>query len=761
MIESIRLKGVASYCDAEQQLQKLTKFTYIYGGNGAGKTTISRLIADPNHPQFSQCGVGWKRGSELECRVYNRDFVKRNFQQTDALKGVFTLGEAKIADRQKIDDAIKKRDEHENRATGYRQTLETKEKELERLSDDLADRCWEIKLKYQADFREAFQGCMASKAQFRNKVLVELAANGAITRTEAELKLEAKTVYGANPTAHTTLPDIDFDDLDSAELDLLLGKCIVGKSDVAVADLIERLGNSDWVRRGQYFHEKCPETCPFCQQAVPANLASELAEYFDDQYLADIDDLEGRAQGYRRQVAEVHEKFQAVIGIESPHLNRAELESAEELFRIAAQANLTLLADKLKEPSRKVSLEPTAAISEKAAEIIQEANEAIEAHNALVADLTAIRARLTAEIWRYLLDNDLKGHLATYSSSVDPVKSAISSLEAKILEDTREAEEQATLISELETSVTSIKPTFEAINKLLKSFAFTAFELRESDTPGCYKIVRPDGTDVQETLSEGEMSFITFLYFFELLKGSSSEGGVSRKRIVVFDDPVSSLDGDVLFLVSSLIRGLCEEVEKDKGNIKQVFVLTHNVYFHREVTFRSSSSRHSEKHDSFWVIRKADNKSLIVSHRKNPIKSGYDLLWSDLREPVGRNSTIQNTMRRILENYFKIMGGVDYERCVDEFEGEHKIVGRALCSWVNDGSHNAQEELYVAPDDDQVQKFQQVFRMIFEKTGHLEHYKMMMKEEAGGTATEESPTAVVAMAAGEDKEHEQAQTAKK
>lgn len=761
MIESIRLKGVASYCDAEQQLQKLTMFTYIYGGNGAGKTTISRLIADPNHPQFSQCGVGWKRGSELECRVYNRDFVKRNFQQTDALKGVFTLGEAKIADRQKIDEAIKKRDEHENRAAGFRQTLETKEKELDRLSDDLAERCWEIKLKYQADFREAFQGCMSSKVQFRNKVLGELAANSAAARTEAELKLEAKTVYGANPTSDPPLPGIDFEGMLSAELDLLLGKCIVGKSDVVVANLIERLGNSDWVRRGQHFHEKCPDTCPFCQQAAPANLANELAEYFDDQYLADMDDLEVRVQTYRLQVAKIQEEFQAVLSLESPHLDRAELEATAELFRIAAQVNLTLLADKLKEPSRKLALEPIDAIAEKSAGIIQGGNEAIETHNVLVADLTEIRARLTAEIWRYLLDNDLKGHLATYSSGVDPIKSAIGSLEAKIQEETSGAAEQVTAISALENSVTSIKPTFEAINKLLKSFAFTAFELRESATPGCYKIVRPDGSDVLETLSEGEMSFITFLYFYEQLKGSTSQDGVSKNRIVVFDDPVSSLDGDVLFLVSSLIRGLCEEVENSNGNIKQVFVLTHNVYFHREVTFRSRSSGHSAKNDSFWVIRKADNKSLIIAHKENPIKSTYDLLWSDLRDPTGRNSTIQNTMRRILENYFKIMGGVDYERCVDEFEGEHKIVGRALCSWVNDGSHNAQEELFVAPDDDQVQKFQQVFRMIFEKTGHLEHYKMMMKEEPVGTATEVSSSAVVAMAAEEDKEYEQAQTAEK
>ena len=52
----------------------------------------------------------------------------------------------------------------------------------------------------------------------------------------------------------------------------------------------------------------------------------------------------------------------------------------------------------------------------------------------------------------------------------------------------------------------------------------------------------------------------------------------------MFDDPVPSLDSDVLF-VSSLIRRVLDDACAGIRQVKQVFVLTHNIYFHKEVSF--------------------------------------------------------------------------------------------------------------------------------------------------------------------------------
>ena len=64
-------------------------------------------------------------------------------------------------------------------------------------------------------------------------------------------------------------------------------------------------------------------------------------------------------------------------------------------------------------------------------------------------------------------------------------------------------------------------------------------------------------------------NFVSFLYFYHLLKGSWSESGVTTDRVVVIDDPVSSLDADVLFIVSTLIRALYRDGHASRHQSRQ------------------------------------------------------------------------------------------------------------------------------------------------------------------------------------------------
>ena len=71
-----------------------------------------------------------------------------------------------------------------------------------------------------------------------------------------------------------------------------------------------------------------------------------------------------------------------------------------------------------------------------------------------------------------------------------------------------------------------------------------------------------------------------------------------------------------------------------------------------------------------------------------------------------------------------------------------KIICKSLCSWVHDGSHYAHDDLYVSIDDSMVENYLKVFREIFVKARHIEHYKMMM-----GEALVEEPPASMGSAA--------------
>ena len=160
--------------------------------------------------------------------------------------------------------------------------------------------------------------------------------------------------------------------------------------------------------------------------------------------------------------------------------------------------------------------------------------------------------------------------------------------------------------------------------------------------------------------------------------------------------------------------------------MKQIFILTHNVYFHKEITYNASRKNEAMDEETFWIVRKSAGISKINKHSTNPIKTSYELLWAEIRKPEKTSLTIQNSLRRILENYFKILGGINPDFICAKFEGANKLVCRSLFSWVNDGSHYAHDDVYVSIEPGMVDSYLEVFREIFIKTGHDAHYEMMM-----------------------------------
>ena len=151
--------------------------------------------------------------------------------------------------------------------------------------------------------------------------------------------------------------------------------------------------------------------------------------------------------------------------------------------------------------------------------------------------------------------------------------------------------------------------------------------------------------------------------------------------------------------------------------------------------------------ETFWIVRKRGLVSKFEKHPSNPIKTSYQLLWDEVRKPERSNNlAIQNTLRRILENYFKILGGIEFDQLCSMFEGKEKIICKSLCSWVHDGSHYAHDDLYVSIDDAMVDAYLKVFKAIFDKSEHSAHYKMMMGDDFVGDTSMAATTEIVPQA---------------
>lgn len=536
MIESIQIKDVATYGDTSEHLSDLSKFNFIYGSNGSGKTTITRVIADEG--KFPACSLTWKGGTKLQTMVYNRDFVTKNFNQSSELKGIFTLGEKNVDTLNKIAaakselDAITKRIENLNLGLLGEDGAGGKKGELANLDEQFKNKCWAAYTKHKAKLAQAFEGFRNSKESFRDRILKEQASNSSTLEPLAVLEKRAETIFGPTPNVEQPIQSIDTEKAVVHESDAILKKRVIGKEDVDIAAMINKLGNSDWVREGRSFYEANETLCPFCQQSTTDAFAQSLNEYFDETFVTDSKAIDDLATNYTTDSARLQQQIASVIATPSKFLDVEKLKAEKELFDSKVTINIQRLALKKKEPSQIVELESVRNVASTIKVLIDAANALITDHNKMVANLAQERRDLIAQVWKYLLDVELKADLADYDTARNGLNKAIADMTAKIGAATTDKGTKAAEIRALEKDTTSIQPTIDEINALLSSFGFQGFLLAKAGNGTGYKLIRQDGAAAKETLSEGEMSFITFLYFYHLLKGSDSDTGMTTDRVV-------------------------------------------------------------------------------------------------------------------------------------------------------------------------------------------------------------------------------------
>ena len=356
----------------------------------------------------------------------------------------------------------------------------------------------------------------------------------------------------------------------------------------------------------------------------------------------------------------------------------------------------------------------------------------------------------------------LKDEVAAYTKSKKEIEDAADTLDKRVKELQRDYKRLSAEITELNSKVVNTKMTVDSINAHLTDSGFEGFRLQEkAGVKGVYEVIREDG-NVAENLSEGERNFIAFLYFYHIVRGSRSEQEAGKDKIVVIDDPVSSMDSSALFIVSALVRemlGVCSNNVRLEGHeyegtyIKQMFILTHNAFFHREITYNMVGHY---RYVSFYQVNKKKNISTLehcvegakrVSEKDrnyNPVKNSYSALWEEydrLDSPI----PLMNVIRRILEYYFLQLCGYESdelcrivleenrERFMTSVEGGAPDytkfhLAQAMLSYIkrsdsfNDGLHFVDESI-------DCQQYKDAFWIIFEAMNQTQHYHMMMNEK--------------------------------
>jgi len=740
MLKFLRLRGAPVFGEEfGVAVGPLKQSNFFFGPNGSGKTTISRAFVDPS--RFAGTTLEWSQPSyPLGVKVYNRDYVDATLTPAGQLPGVFILGEANAEIQAEIESLTGPNGSiaaAQKALAGLQSSLDAKNRDITDARAALKDAAWAKREDVPAELREMFKGYNNNKDRFLDRLLETATTADSAAEEFTALAQEAAAIFvaDAQPLAELSLGrDIRIEDAPGFPL---LGVAVVGSGDVQLAPLIEQLGNADWVQHGRDYLEDSAGLCPFCQQTSPPDLGAQLEAYFDRNYAGQMEQLAAfreRFESWAQDWATYLDDLPAKPGALG-YLDADRWASARGALEKAIDNARAQVDGKLSAPSTLLSIPDLSPHVAAVNAVVREANAAIKGFNNLLKNRSAAKKSFIDRCWVAFARSTLATDLAGYEAVMPGHEEGKRSIEGKVETAEADVRGKESRLRELQAKVTSSRPVIDRINRLLKSVGFESFSLAESaEVENGYTLVRSDGEIATETLSEGERTFIAFLYYYQSLQGSPQDDTESHDLLAVVDDPISSLDSEVLYSVSTLIRKIVEDIPAGLGRVRQLLLFTHNVHFHKNVTYEAHRGPKLGSRQYGIVRKQIGQHSVIELCDQNPINTAYGWLWEEVKRAAKQPSTsavgLQNVLRRILETYFKVIGDVDEPVIVGKFEGSDRVICRSLFAWANDGSHAIFDALEYSPTSSTADANLRVFRRIFEELDHGGHYRMMMGESA-------------------------------
>jgi wobble nucleotide-excising tRNase len=518
----------------------------MYGGNGSGKTTLARVIDKCSN--YENCEINWYN-NKVDTLVYNQNFIDENFYDKDSISGVFTLGKNDgdiIKEIQKLN--IKKVEYLETirKFIGTQTKLKT---DIDNKTDIYRNLSWQLVKEYKSVFKESMRGYLNDKDKFFRMILKQ-DDNKSNLLTREELLKKYESIHSKKVEKINLIELIDLEYIKDLENFRLLCEPITGKIDLSMITLIDKLQNYDWIIKGIQYFTNSNEQCPFCQQSINEELKNTLFNIIDENYEKQINHIKNFKIDYEKKINKLINNLTNIINEYNKFINK-DILSKIVIIKNIINLNIVKLEKKISNPSEIIKLETMLNVIVETNNLIMSANSKIEENNLYYNDITRYKEELRNEVWQYIYTQK-KDKIDLYKKEYQNYTKANESIERKKLENYELVAEIKNKINEYEKKVTNINYTATEINKILAMFGFDNFMLKVVKQDNAYRIARNNGENAINTLSEGERRFLTFVYFYHLINGNTDNKDIVRDKVIVIDDPISSLDSDILFIVSIL-----------------------------------------------------------------------------------------------------------------------------------------------------------------------------------------------------------------
>jgi len=720
MINEIHIEKVTSYKNPAK-IQPGKKISLIYGLNGSGKSTISDFLYNPDNPDFSHCK--YNDNSDSEILVYNQLFLQDYFYEENSLKGVFTLSKENKEVLVSIEQETKKIDPLKATKTSLEEKIINLDNQVAAAKQSAVEQVWEIKTKYTGGDRVleyCLDGLKRTEPLFNHISSIDL-PSAEPEDTIKGLKSELASLQGEKAITITRIDDFTFSGVSVEENDLFQ-KIIVGSQEGPIAEFITILGNSDWVKTGlSYIPEKLDSTgsaCPFCQEdTITEDLLESIKGVFDVSYDRDLEQIKNHKNEYFALESLLNFKDIKDLAVVSSDFSQRWKSNIEEI-KANYRENKLLIENKLNNPSTTVTLKSNRNAIDKFNDLIGEINELIDVHNSRLDNKKASLADIKIRFWN-LMRWKYEQTLTAFMKTSERLKNIRNEQNNELSTNASQINLLSESIVALRKKTVNIEEAIININNGLSEIGVTDILIIKHSN-NLYRISRSDiDKNAFRTLSEGEKTVISFLYFIELCKGQLSATSSPKNKIVVIDDPISSLSHIYVFNICQLIK----RIFFNSSYFEQVIVLTHSLYFFYELTHTNKEKR-NELQELYRIIKNSSGSN-VIGMKYEEIQNDYQTYWTIIKDELSPPALIANCMRNIIEYFFNFVQKKDFGNVFQKpaLSGDKY---QSFYRYMNRESHSLGQNIFDIKEFDHA-VFKEGLKLMFDECGYSDHYKAMMK----------------------------------